>query len=127
MHNTWLPYTDMSKPLSPLIVSRAEGCRLETSEGLYLIDGISSWWSVIHGYNHPSLNKAAKDQIDQISHVMLGGLIHEPARDLSQKLIDITPKSLNHVFFSDSGSVGVEVALKMALQYWKNKEKSVLL
>ena len=120
-HNIWFPYADMKTIEPPLSINRAQGVTLETEGGQSLIDGLASWWCVIHGYNHPELNRAAKDQLDQFSHIMLGGLIHGPVEALAQKLIDLTPASLNHVFFSDSGSVGVEVALKMAIQYWRNK------
>lgn len=94
---------------------------MHLEDGRSLIDGISSWWSVIHGYNHPALNAALTEQAGKFSHVMLGGMTHGPALDLAAALVRITPEGLNHVFFSDSGSVGVEVALKMAIQYWKNK------
>jgi len=111
-------------------VTSAEGVYLNLDSGKKVIDGMSSWWSVIHGYNNQRLNEAIKTQLDQMSHVMFGGLTHEPAIRLGQKLIEITPDELTKVFFADSGSISVEVALKMALQYWhqkreKNKTKFV--
>lgn len=124
MHNIWLPYTDMTSSIPERTVRSGEGVYLHLDNKISLIDGISSWWSVIHGYNHPKLNGALQKQIEKISHVMLGGVTHEPVIQLAEKLIQITPSSLNHVFFSDSGSTGVEVALKMALQYWKNKNQA---
>lgn len=97
-----------------------EGVIMHLEDGRSLIDGISSWWAVIHGYNHPALNAALLTQANKFAHVMLGGMTHNPALDLAAKLVSITPEGLNHVFFSDSGSIGVEVALKMSIQYWKN-------
>jgi len=97
-----------------------EGVIMHLEDGRSLIDGISSWWAVIHGYNHPALNAALLTQANKFAHVMLGGMTHNPALDLAAKLVRITPEGLNHVFFSDSGSIGVEVALKMSIQYWKN-------
>jgi adenosylmethionine-8-amino-7-oxononanoate aminotransferase len=96
----------------------AQGVKLHLASGEQVVDGMSSWWAAIHGYNHPVLNDAAKHQIDKFSHVMFGGLTHQPAIDLCRKLIDITPSGLEHVFLADSGSVAVEVAIKMAMQYW---------
>jgi adenosylmethionine---8-amino-7-oxononanoate aminotransferase len=104
----------------PIHIHEAYENKLITKDGRTLIDGVSSWWSVIHGYNHPSLNKALTQQMNRLSHVMLGGLTHQPALDLADKLVSITPKSLTRVFFSDSGSVANEVALKMSIQYWRN-------
>ena len=107
----------------PLSVASAKGVYINLTNGQHLIDGISSWWCMIHGYRHPELDEAIINQVNKMSHVMLGGLIHEPALKLAEKLINITPCGLNHIFYSDSGSVGVEIALKMALQFWCNKGK----
>jgi len=114
----WHPYTSMTNPLPVFPVVSASGVRLKLADGRELIDGMASWWSAIHGYNHPRLNTAMKTQIDQMSHVMFGGLTHPAAVTLGRKLVDLTPEPLQHVFFSDSGSVAVEVAMKMAIQFW---------
>jgi len=126
----WHPYTSMADPLTVYPVVSASGVRLFLADGRSLIDGISSWWTAIHGYNHPVLNEAAWNQIQAMSHVMFGGITHAPARELAALLIDITPEPLDRVFFCDSGSVSVEVAIKMAIQYWHalgKKDKKRLL
>jgi adenosylmethionine-8-amino-7-oxononanoate aminotransferase len=114
----WHPYSSLSDPIPAYEVVSAEGVTLRLADGTELIDGMSSWWCTIHGYNHPVLNKAAVDQIDKVSHVMFGGITHAPAVNLCEKLVEITPQGLDKVFLADSGSVGVEVAIKMAFQYW---------
>ncbi len=126
----WHPYTSMTQPLKTYPVESASGVHLKLMDGTELLDGMSSWWAAIHGYNHPILNMAAKNQIDKMSHVMFGGLTHQPAIDLSRKLIEITPPSMDRIFLSDSGSVTVEVAIKIAFQYWHSKgrpEKNTLI
>lgn len=114
----WHPYASMPNTLPVYPVIAASGVRLKLEDGKELIDGMASWWSVIHGYNHPQLNDAIRKQLDMMAHVMFGGLTHRPAVELADLLIKITPEPLERVFFCDSGSVAVEVAIKMAIQYW---------
>jgi adenosylmethionine---8-amino-7-oxononanoate aminotransferase len=116
----WLPYQRM-KSARPLAVARTEGSRIHLADGRTLVDGIASWWTACHGYNHPHIAEAVRRQLDLMPHVMLGGLAHEQAAMLARRLAALLPGDLDHVFFSDSGSVAVEVALKMALQYWRNR------
>lgn len=117
----WYPYEQMKTMEAPYKITGAEGVYLYTEDGNKMIDSISSWWSMIHGYNHPRINEAIKSQVDDFSHVMLGGLTHDPALKLAEKLQQWLPGDLDYCFFSDSGSVAVEVSLKMALQYFVNQ------
>ncbi len=119
----WHPYSSLTDPIPAYEVTSAEGVYLNLQDGRQLIDGMASWWCAIHGYNHPVLNQAAKDQIDRMSHVMFGGITHSPAVTLCEKLVALTPTGLSKVFLSDSGSVSVEVAIKMAFQYWISKKQ----
>ncbi|HSJ73480.1 MAG TPA: adenosylmethionine--8-amino-7-oxononanoate transaminase [Miltoncostaeaceae bacterium] len=122
--HVWHPYAPMPAAQAPLVVESAAGVRLRLAQPVdgvrELVDGMSSWWSAIHGYAHPALDGAARDQLARMSHVMFGGLTHEPAVRLAARLVEITPEPLRHVFLADSGSVAVEVAVKMCLQHWRS-------
>jgi adenosylmethionine-8-amino-7-oxononanoate aminotransferase len=119
--HVWHPYAPMPAEFEPLVVRSARGVRLRLADGRELIDGMSSWWCAVHGYRHPVLDAAAGAQLEQMAHVMFGGLTHEPAVALADALLERVPDPLAHVFFADSGSVAVEVALKMCLQYWRGR------
>jgi adenosylmethionine---8-amino-7-oxononanoate aminotransferase len=122
LNHVWLPYAQMKTASPPLAVIGTEGCRIRLADGRELIDGIASWWTACHGYNHPYIRAAVEDQLGRMPHVMFGGMVHEPALTLARRLADLmAPADLDRVFFSDSGSVAVEVALKMAVQYWNNR------
>ncbi|MFI9274972.1 adenosylmethionine--8-amino-7-oxononanoate transaminase [Kitasatospora sp. NPDC052896] len=122
--HVWHPYGPMPGTATPYLVESASGVRLRLAEPVCgqreLVDGMSSWWAAVHGYNHPVLNEAVREQLGRMSHVMFGGLTHEPAVRLATRLVEITPEPLRHVFLADSGSVAVEVAMKMCLQYWRS-------
>lgn len=119
--HVWRPYCQMKTAPAPLAVSRTEGARIILADGRELVDGIASWWTACHGYNHPHIRAAVQAQLERAPHVMLGGLAHEPAYRLAKRLADLLPGDLNHAFFAESGSVAVEIAMKMALQYWINR------
>ncbi len=122
--NVWHPYTSVLDPLPTYPVVSAKGVRLKLANGNELIDGMSSWWTAIHGYNVPELNAAAEDQLNKMAHVMFGGITHRPAIELCQKLVGLSPEGLDHVFLCDSGSVSVEVAMKMAVQFQNAKKQT---
>ena len=121
LRHIWLPYTQMATAPPPLPVAATEGTRIVLADGRELVDGIASWWTACHGYNHPHIRAAVADQLARMPHVMFGGLANEPALRLAHRLAGLLPDPLNRVFFSESGSVAVEIALKMALQYWLNQ------
>ncbi|CAN8138948.1 adenosylmethionine-8-amino-7-oxononanoate aminotransferase [uncultured Thiomicrorhabdus sp.] len=119
----WHPYSSSPNPVAPIGVKKTQGSLITLADGREVVDGMSSWWATIHGYNHPVITQAMKDQIDSMPHIMFGGLTHEPAIELAKRLVKITPDGLNKVFFADSGSVSMEVAIKIALQYWISKQR----
>ncbi len=119
----WHPYGALPAAVAPIVVRGARGVRIELADGRHVVDGMSSWWAAIHGYRHPVLDAALAGQVESMSHVMFGGLTHEPAARLAQLLVEITPPDLRKIFFCDSGSVSVEVAVKMAVQYWRSRSE----
>ncbi len=121
LEHVWLPYVQMKTMRPPLPVVRTEGCRIVLADGRELVDGIASWWTACHGYNHPHIREAVERQLAVMPHVMFGGLVHEQALTLARRLAALLPGDLDRVFFSDSGSVAVEIAMKMAVQYWRNR------
>src|SRR4051812_7497617 len=124
LQNVWLPYAQMKTVRPPLPVARTQGCRIVLADGRELIDGIASWWTACHGYNHPHIQAAVERQLADMPHVMFGGLVHEQALTLARRLTALLPGDLERVFFSESGSVAVEIAMKMAQQYWLNRGES---
>ncbi len=118
LDHVWLPYTQMKTAAMPVPVVEARGVRLKLADGRELIDGVASWWTACHGYGHPHILRSVAAQLEKMPHVMFGGLAHEPAYRLAARLAALLPGDLNHVFFTESGSVAVEVALKMAVQFW---------
>src|SRR5215204_895980 len=121
LDHVWLPYTQMKTARPPLAAARTYGCRIVLADGRELIDGIASWWTACHGYNHPYIRQAVERQLAEMPHVMFGGLVHEPALTLARRLAALLPGAVDRVFFSESGSVAVEIAMKMAQQYWINR------
>ncbi|HZS63819.1 MAG TPA: adenosylmethionine--8-amino-7-oxononanoate transaminase [Xanthobacteraceae bacterium] len=121
MPHVWLPYSQMKTAKASLPAVRTQGSRIVLADGRELIDGVASWWTACHGYNHPHIRAALERQLALMPHVMFGGLVHEPALTLARRLAALLPGDLDRVFFSESGSVAVEIALKMALQYWRNR------
>src|SRR6195256_1486898 len=119
--HVWLPYAQMKTMRPPLPVVRTQGCRIVLADGCELIDGIASWWTACHGYNHPHIRASVERQLALMPHVMFGGLAHEPALTLARRLAGMLPGDLDRVFFSESGSVAVEIAMKMAVQFWLNR------
>ena len=119
--HVWHPYTQMATAPPPLEIARGEGVYLYTEDGRKILDGISSWWVNIHGHSHPKLNEALGAQARRIEHVLFAGCTHAPAVELAERLVDAIPEGLNRIFYSDNGSTAVEVALKLALQYWRNR------
>ena len=121
LDHIWLPYAQMKTMRPPLPVVRTQGCRIVLADGRELVDGIASWWTACHGYNHPHVRAALERQLAQMPHVMLGGIAHEQAMTLAVRLAALLPGDLSRVFFSESGSVAVEIAMKMAVQFWINR------
>jgi adenosylmethionine-8-amino-7-oxononanoate aminotransferase len=124
LQHLWLPYAQMKTVAPPLAVARTEGCRIVLEDGRALIDGVASWWTACHGYNHPHIQGAVRRQLETMPHVMFAGLAHEQAAVLATRLAHLLPGDLDHVFFSEGGSVAVEIALKMAVQYWLNRGRA---
>ncbi|MGD8340759.1 MAG: adenosylmethionine--8-amino-7-oxononanoate transaminase [Gammaproteobacteria bacterium] len=121
LDTVWRPYTQMLTAPAPVVAARTEGSRIQLEDGRWLIDGVASWWTACHGYNHPVIRAAVETQLERMPHIMLGGLVHRPVLDLAERLTALLPGHLNHCFFSESGSVAVEVAMKMARQVWINR------